>query len=137
MDRRFKRSFAMSWMAVALLVGSVAHGKDTQSGEAMYLRYCGACHGPGGRGDGVASSTMRPQPADLTEIAKRNGGTFPTMKVMHYVDGTEHVRAHGDPAMPVWGEIFREEAISDMTRRVEVRGKVMEIITYLGSIQAK
>ena len=90
-----------------------------------------------GRGDGVASSTMRPPPADLTEIAKRNGGTFPTMKVMHYVDGTEHVRAHGDAAMPVWGEIFREEAISDMTRRVEARGKVMQIVAYIESIQAK
>jgi mono/diheme cytochrome c family protein len=128
----------LSVSAAALLIGSLAHAaEDVPPGEAMYRRYCGACHGPTGRGDGVASSTMRPPPTNLTEIAKQNGGTFPTMKVLHYVDGTEHVRAHGDPTMPVWGEVFREEAVSDMTRRVEVRGKVMEIVAYIESIQAK
>lgn len=128
----------LSSFAAILLLGSVAHAADDlQAGEASYRRYCAACHGPTGRGDGVASSTLRPPPTDLTGIAKRNGGKFPTMSVIHYVDGTEHVRAHGDPAMPVWGEIFREEAVPDMTRRIEVRGKVLQIVTYLESIQAK
>jgi mono/diheme cytochrome c family protein len=130
--------FLASSLAAALLVGPIAHAaENAQPGEEMYRRYCGACHGPAGRGDGVASSTMRPPPEDLTQLAKQNGGAFPTMQVMHYVDGTDHVRAHGDPAMPVWGEVFREEAISDMTRRLEVRGKVMQIVAYLESIQAK
>ena len=137
MHVNFKLSLVSS-LAAALLIGGIGHAaENAQPGEVMYRRYCGACHGPAGRGDGVASSTMRPPPANLTEIAKRNGGTFPTMKVMHYVDGTDHVRAHGDAAMPVWGEVFREEAIPDMTRRTEVRGKVMEIVAYLESIQAK
>lgn len=129
---------AISVIATVLLAGGIAHAaEDAEPGEAMYRRYCAACHGPTGRGDGVASSTLRPPPTNLTEIAKRNGGTFPTMTVVHYVDGTDHVRAHGDPAMPVWGEIFREEAVPDTTRRVEVRGKVMQIVAYIESIQAK
>ncbi len=132
------RLIVVSSLAAALLIGGSARAADeVPPGEAMYRRYCGACHGPSGRGDGVASSTLRPPPTNLAELAKRNGGKFPTMQVMHYVDGTDHVRAHGDPAMPVWGEVFREEAISDMTRRVEVRGKLLQIVAYLESIQAK
>jgi hypothetical protein len=50
---------------------------------------------------------------------------------------TNDVRAHGDPAMPVWGETFRAESAWDMGRRVEVQGKLMLITDYVRSIQAK
>jgi mono/diheme cytochrome c family protein len=106
-------------------------------GRAMYLRYCGACHGPQGKGDGVAGSLMSPKPADLTKLAEKNGGTFPFQKVMAYIDGTQDLRAHGDPVMPVWGEVFRAEAGWDMGRRVEVQGKLMLITDYVRSIQAE
>lgn len=106
-------------------------------GRAMYLRYCGACHGPAGKGDGIAGSFMTPKPADLTQIAAKHDGTFPFQAVMAYIDGTKDVRAHGDPVMPVWGETFRAEAAWDMGRRVEVQGKLMLITDYVRSIQAK
>ena len=106
-------------------------------GRAMYLRYCSACHGPAGKGDGIAGTFMTPKPADLTQIAAKRGGTFPFQAVMAYVDGTKDVRAHGDPAMPVWGETFRAESACDMGRRVEVQGKLMLITDYVRSIQAK
>jgi hypothetical protein len=38
--------------------------------------------------------------------------------------------------MPVWGEIFRQNA-AEPTRNVEVKGKLMLITQYLQSIQAK
>jgi hypothetical protein len=103
----------------------------------MYLRYCGPCHGPLGKGDGVAGSFMTPKPADLTRLAEKNGGTFPFQKVMAYIDGTQGVRAHGDPVMPVWGEVFRAEAGWDTGRQVEVRGTLMLLTDYVRSIQAK
>ena len=106
-------------------------------GRAMYLRYCSACHGPVGKGDGIAGSFMTPKPADLTQIATKHDGTFPFQTVMAYIDGTNNVRAHGDPTMPVWGETFRAEAVWDMGRRVEVQGKLMLITDYVRSIQAK
>jgi mono/diheme cytochrome c family protein len=106
-------------------------------GRSTYLRYCGACHGPQGKGDGIAGTFMTPKPSDLTQIAKKNDGRFPFSQTMRYIDGTETVRAHGDPDMPVWGEIFRDEATGDSTRRIEVRGKVLIITDYLQSIQAK
>lgn len=124
-------------VTIGIALAHTAGAADTATpARAMYLRYCGACHGPEGKGDGIAGSFMRPKPADLTQIAKRNGGSFPFMKVMRYVDGTEEMRAHGDPDMPVWGEVFRDEAGGDMSRRAEVRGKLLLVTEYLQSIQA-
>ena len=106
-------------------------------GRAAYLRYCGACHGPQGRGDGIAGTYMNPKPADLTQIAKKNGGVFPFTKTMQYIDGTTDVRAHGDPDMPVWGQVFRDQATLDSTKRIQVRGELLVITDYLQSIQQK
>jgi mono/diheme cytochrome c family protein len=132
--------FVQTCLAVALL--AVLHtslpasaAETTDPGRAMYLRYCGACHGPAGKGDGIAGSFMTPKPTDLTQLAKRHGGTFSTHQVMSFIDGTTDVRAHGDPVMPVWGEMFRAEAAWDMSRRAEVQGKLLLITEYLRSIQ--
>ncbi len=106
-------------------------------GKWLYLKYCSACHGTEGRGDGVASGFMRPKPTDLTQIAKNAGGEFPFVPTMQAIDGTKTIRAHGDANMPVWGEMFRPEPSAPMERRVEVQGKLMLITDYLRSIQQK
>ena len=54
-----------------------AGAADADPGRAAYLKYCSACHGADGKGDGVASSAMRPKPADLTQLANAHGGKFP------------------------------------------------------------
>ncbi|HXJ33752.1 MAG TPA: cytochrome c [Candidatus Eisenbacteria bacterium] len=123
-------------IAALLLAGTVARAEDV-AGKQTYLRYCGACHGPDGRGDGIAGTFMRPKPTDLTQIAKKNGGEFPVTRVMADIDGRNTVRAHGDPQMPVWGEIFREEAGSPQGPQNEARSKVVAITEYVRSIQQK
>jgi hypothetical protein len=50
------------------------------------------------------------KPADLTQLAKQNGRTFPGVKVMRGIDGRDEVRTHGTSDMPVWGERFRAES---------------------------
>ena len=132
-------SLAVLAILLGLLIAPVVYAAEpaTDPGRAMYLRYCGACDGPAGKGDGIAGGFMTPKPADLTQIAAKHGGTFPFQAVMAYGDGTNDVRAHGDPAMPVWGETFRAESAWDMGRRVEVQGKLMLITDYVRSIQAK
>ena len=128
----------MALTATLALAGTTAHAADSDApGRAVYLRYCGACHGPGGHGDGIAGTFMRPKPADLTQLAKANKGEFPFMHVMEVIDGRNTVRAHGDPQMPVWGEVVADQASSAMDRRAEVRGKLMVITDYLRSIQEK
>ncbi len=103
----------------------------------MYLKYCGACHGESGKGDGVVSGFLRPRPTDLTQIAKQAGGVYSSARVMQLIDGTKTVRAHGDPDMPVWGEVFRQQSNVSLTRRVEAQGKLLLIAEYLGKIQEK
>jgi mono/diheme cytochrome c family protein len=126
-------------VAVFLVLGTVpARGADPgDPGKALYLRYCGACHGPDGKGDGVAGTFMRPKPTDLTRLAKDDKGQFPFARVMEVIDGRATVRAHGDPDMPVWGEVFARQSTWDMARQADVRGKLMVITDHIRAIQAQ
>ena len=131
------RPIALIVLAVPLLVASPAAGEADDPGRTLYLRYCGACHGPGGKGDGIAGTFMRPKPIDLTQIAKNKGGVFPFDETVKVIDGRNTPRAHGDPDMPVWGEILRDNPAWDMTRRAGIRGTLVLITEYLRSIQEK
>jgi mono/diheme cytochrome c family protein len=108
-----------------------------QFGRPLYVKYCGSCHGPGGKGDGVVGTFLRPKPADLTQLARKAGGTFPFYETMRTIDGRRTLRAHGDPDMPVWGEIFRAEASAGLGANAEVQGKLVLITEYLGAIQER
>jgi len=119
-----------------LLWAPGAHAADSP-GRMLYVKYCGACHGPNGKGDGVVATFMTPKPTDLTQIAKGHGGTFPTMEVMQGIDGTKTVRAHGEPTMPVWGELFKDDVSYGMDQRTAIVGRVMLLTEYLRSIQEK
>jgi cytochrome c oxidase cbb3-type subunit I/II len=37
-------------------------------GAAVFVRHCGGCHGPGGKGDGPAAVSLLPMPRDLTRV---------------------------------------------------------------------
>ena len=122
---------------LASLTAFPAHAAEKTANNATYLQYCSACHGREGKGDGVASSLMQPPPIDLTKIAKQNGGEFPYMKVMETIDGRNSVRAHGDPQMPVWGQILTAQSTSPLSKQTDVRRKLMAITDYIRSIQEK
>lgn len=79
---------------------------EAAAGEVIYMRYCAACHGKALKGDGPVASGLNKKPIDLTQLAKRNNGTFPFDKVAAMIDGRQSTRMHGTPDMPVWGEIF-------------------------------
>jgi mono/diheme cytochrome c family protein len=124
-------------MAVLLALGPVRALAASDVAQATYLRYCSACHGERGKGDGAVSSLMRPKPTDLTKLAKANGGELPYGRLMQAIDGRLAIRAHGDPDMPVWGEVFKAEAEGSIAQEAVVRGKVLLILDYLESIQEK
>lgn len=124
-------------IAAALVFAAAAASAADRVGEAAYQRYCSACHGLGGKGDGVVSGLTTPRPADLTQLAKANGGTFPLLKVMRSIDGRDRIAAHGVSEMPVWGEVFDKQRGQHMGAEAETRGTVHEIATYLQSIQVK
>ena len=105
--------------------------EDSSSGKAAYESNCAGCHGQSGKGDGPAGAELRARPSDLTSIAKRNGGVFPTEIVYRVIDGTRTKRAHGNYEMPAWGSVFGSEP-EDVVRR-----RILAIIDYLQTIQVK
>src|ERR1700683_3725370 len=54
---------------------------SSTSGSEMFINYCAVCHGKSGNGDGPAASALKVPPADLTTLAKRNGGKFDSAHV--------------------------------------------------------
>jgi len=143
---RDRASTAMA-LAFVLLVGRSARAplasaaEDAEPGRQLYLKYCSACHGPQARGDGVVGPLMRPPAPDLTTLASRNGGEFPMEQVVRAIDGRQVPRAHGEPAMPVWGEILSQELGGGDRLRPpierRVQGRIFLIADYLRTIQTR
>ena len=109
--------------------------KQTTTGAAVFSTYCVSCHGSSARGDGPLAATMKRKPANLTEIAKRNGAQFPADLVFRIIDGRQPVRGHGGPDMPEWGEAFgksSEAGDADRVKRV-----IQSLVDYLESIQVR
>lgn len=106
------------------------------SGMEMYQQLCASCHGPGGQGDGPVASLIRIGVPDLTRIAWRDGGEFPTEDVHRTIDGRNDVRAHGPRDMPVWGWQFYNSANpDDKYERAVVDSMIDRLVEYLRSIQ--
>jgi mono/diheme cytochrome c family protein len=130
-----RRSRAVTaWCALLLPLASAAPAVAADDGRALYLRYCAACHGREGRGDGPVAPALGERPTDLTQLAAENDGKFPMDEVVEAVDGTRTVRAHGVSEMPVWGEVLRG-ASGDAPDQFKARDKVLVIVDYLRSLQ--
>lgn len=105
-------------------------------GRDLFQFYCASCHGKTGLGDGPVSAALRGAPADLTVLARRNGGAFPAGRVEAAIAGTGSggtTPAHGSREMPVWGPIFRALDPNDTLVAVRIRN----LVTFLDSIQVK
>jgi len=123
-----------------LLLGSRARAADVSSAEAgkMYYRqYCATCHGPNGKGDGPLAAALKSKSTDLTQLAKQNGGKFPYMDVLDYIDGAKPIASHGSKEMPAWGETFQSDSAGDPMQQAMVRGRLMLLTDYIRSIQEK
>jgi mono/diheme cytochrome c family protein len=105
--------------------------------ERLYLLYCSSCHGAAGKGDGALAPILDVRPADLTQIAKKNGGTFPYSEVFRSIDGRKSVRAHGTADMPVWGDVFLEQPTAPLSEQLAGAGKLFLITAHLETLQEK
>jgi mono/diheme cytochrome c family protein len=105
------------------------------AGEALYHKYCSSCHGNDGKGRGPVSSDLKVKVPDLTTLAKNNKGLFPLRRVISAIDGTRKVRGHGDPAMPVWGEVFKEEHKGEKYAELTSLRHTQTIADYIAKLQ--
>jgi mono/diheme cytochrome c family protein len=139
-------AYCFGGLAMLLIAAMVtaAGGAETQRshqtlliGKALYMRYCSACHGTDGRGDGTVAPYLTPKPSDLTQLAKKNNGWFSFTRTLDAIDGTRVVRAHGASSMPVWGEVFLPNPNASPQEQIDARGRVQLITEYLRSIQVQ
>lgn len=128
-------------VAVAAALGSAACAQeaapDLALGEATFMSSCAGCHGEAADGDGPMTEILTVPVPDLTRLSERNGGVFPWLRVIHVIDGTTGLRAHGGP-MPVFGAIFEgDTAVADAPDGTPVIAsrRILAVADYLASVQ--
>jgi len=131
------RRILFLFLAVPPLVAlSPTMASEAEDGGLLYRVHCLACHGESGRGDGPMKDQLEMSIPDLTTIAHRNDGEFPTEKVHQIIDGRLESPAHGTRQMPVWGFTFQSTG-RDTDHEEEVREMVSALTGYLETLQTK
>lgn len=113
-----------------------------ERGRLEFESNCATCHGMGARGDGPMRPFLAREPADLTTIARRRGGSFPRSEIADLIDGRGMTEpgVHGTREMPIWGRVYREQSEAQ-TRGTpfpaewSVRGRTLALAEYLQSLQ--
>jgi mono/diheme cytochrome c family protein len=103
------------------------------NGQQLYREYCAVCHGRTGRGDGPAAAALKMPPADLTTLAARNSGKFPTFAVGVTIKGEQTVAAHGTGDMPIWGPAFRKMSPDQSLGEL----RVTNLVKFIETLQVK
>ncbi|MBI3629406.1 MAG: cytochrome c [Candidatus Rokubacteria bacterium] len=105
-----------TWILItAVLLPTVAQANG-EKGKTLYGKYCVACHGESGKGDGPAGAALKPKPRDLTDKA--------------YMDSVkdEYLAAiiqKGGPAvgksalMPAWGAMLKDDDVRDVVEFIK------------------
>lgn len=107
-------------------------------GQNEFQQKCAVCHGTEGKGDGPYSFALVFKPSDLTKLTANNDGKFPFIETYLMIDGREMIKFHGTRLMPVWGDRYSQETWSNVSPELAntlVRGRILELILYLYSIQ--
>jgi mono/diheme cytochrome c family protein len=106
------------------------------TGDQLYQRLCSSCHGVQARGDGSVAAVIAVRVPDLTRLAQREGGEFPTEDVRRIIDGRFERSAHGTREMPVWGwQLLNGAPRSDSRERARVDALIDRLVEYLRSVQ--
>jgi mono/diheme cytochrome c family protein len=140
-----KRSMLLLGFAIAILaVFAVAQQKEIKhvpiketsaaSGQQMYDTYCAVCHAKDGKGNGPAASALKTPPTDLTTLAQKNGGKYPSTHVSATIQGDQAIPAHGSKEMPIWGNLFWHMSKG---HNAEVQLRVANLNKYIEQMQAK
>ena len=118
----------MTWRQAAL-----------DDGEDLYAELCAVCHGQSGKGDGPAAGALRQEIPDLTTLAARNDGVFPSESIEDYINGKTRVAAHGTVDMPIWGRAFEytKPHWGRVRRMAFARHKIYNLVEYIETLQAQ
>jgi mono/diheme cytochrome c family protein len=136
--------FPIVGLVICLAVGGASQQKEIRHvpvkatspalGHEMYTAYCAVCHGVDGQGRGPAADALKVPPPDLTMLARKNGGTYPSDHIRSAIEGDLRLAAHGSKEMPVWGSLFWQ---MNQGHSSEVQLRVTNLNRYIESLQAK
>lgn len=131
-------AFAIGQQAPAQTPPTIKHvpitNAPSNSGKEMFNSYCSVCHGTAAKGDGPAASVMKTAPTDLTALAKKSGGKYPSAHVASVIRGQSTLPSHGSQDMPVWGPLF--SSISQ-GHEAQVQQRTATLVAYIETLQAK
>jgi len=144
----------VKWLIITSLTAgfaAVAQAEDVDIGKSEFQSSCASCHGTDAKGKGPVSDQLKIPPPDLTLLAKKNNGVFPTNAVYETIDGSKSVTVHGTREMPVWGERFNpiinlphyvdpsywKMAGPEKDPEVVVRKRILAVVDYLSRVQQK
>lgn len=109
---------------------------EPTEGAELFQQNCAVCHGADGKG-GADLAGAEGSPADLTLLARSNGGVFPREMVLSTIDGYNRM-ALGDQRMPEFGG-FLEGATVPLDvgdgRMTPVPRPLAALVTYLETLQ--
>lgn len=105
------------------------------AGGDLFEFYCATCHGRDAKGGGPVAGALKIPPSDLTQLARRHGGTFPRARVEAFItnDREALTPAHGTSDMPVWGPVFRALDPSDTLVRI----RIANIVAHIEAMQVR
>lgn len=133
------RVLLFAWTALAFGLAQAQEQPD--AGRNTFLKLCASCHGKSGRGDGPMVQYLRQAPTDLTQLARRHGSVFPSLRVSDSIDGRSapKVGPHGTREMPVWGTVLRTPALAGQAKAGnpdrQARQQMVDLLEYLARIQ--
>ena len=147
LNKKVNKSSTLLMLAVSLSMSN-AYAENDMIGADEFLASCASCHGISGKGDGAIAEFLTPKPSDLTQLAKNNHGLYPSLgsgdypfqRVFQIIDGRTVVSGHGDRVMPVWGSRYKMEEgdkYGPMGAEKVIRGRVLELVYYIQTIQEK
>ncbi len=123
---------AASFTSALALASHASAQPDLQKGQDSFVLNCAVCHGMDGRGKGPLADALKAAPADLTQVAARNGGEFPSAKISDLIRNGGTVLGHGTAEMPAWGLYFGSKGKPEVAR-----SRIADLVRYLESIQQK
>jgi len=127
-------------LAVTLMqsqtVGKTATAASAEpvTGKQLFNSYCALCHGPDAKGGGPFATQLKVWPPDLTQLAKKNHGEYPSMHVQEAIDGEYGKPSHGTFEMPIWGPVFRSMAHG---KKDSAQLRINSLVKYIESMQEK
>ena len=98
---------ALLGLAACVLPG--AKVDDGPTGADDFGAFCASCHGVTGVGNGELAGGLAKAPANLTTLSARNGGAYPSTRVMAQIWG--YTGAKSDRVMPEFAALLDGELV--------------------------